>query len=156
MFAQITYIIVSHYHSKGLPWTLLTFDDCVYKHRFALISPTVSWNFIKSSLMRHKYTMYKTCRMDNLEGREVPHPSPCHWDKATPCGHIWVISASFTSVLYSLWFSYLCNKRVVTLASLNQNWAGLQEFIFWLFFWNSNPKKLFKWVASQTFLWKSI
>lgn len=97
--------------------------------------------------------MYETCRMGNLGVKEEPHPSPHYWDKATPHGHIWVIAVIFTSVLSTLWFSYLCYKRVcnytVTPASLNQNWAWCQEFIFWLLFWNSNhfPKETF-WTCS--------
>ena len=63
----------------------------------------------------------------------------------------------FTSVLYILLFHYLCNKKVcnytVTPASLNQNWAELQGFIFCCFLKTHIilPKKLSKSVAFQTF-----
>ena len=95
--------------------------------------------------------------MNNLEVKEITLLSTS-LRQNTPCDHIYLISAIFTSVLYVLLFHYLCNKKVcnytVTPASRNQNWAGLQGIIFCCFLKTHTilPKKLSKCVAAQPFL----
>lgn len=93
--------------------------------------------------------MCKTCRMDNLEVREVPHPSPCHWDKATPWGHIWVTSVTFTSVLYSLWFSYFCNKSDSCLTKSELGWTPGVHFL--VIFLKLKPKEAFEMCSFPNF-----
>lgn len=84
-------------------------------------------------------------------------PFPLHWERPTPCDHTWVISVILPVCFIFLWFNYLCHKKIcnytVTRASLNQNWAGLHGFIFWLFFGNSyhSPKETFQMCSFPNF-----